>query len=302
MTIGGTGDDRLRKNQRREAAREKARQLREGQKKKERRNRVLLQGGLILVSLAIVAAVTLVIISSIRPPAPGPLNMASDGIVIGEGMSVETTPALQAGEEPVASTPAGGDPIAIQIYVDYQCSLCQQFEATNAEQIANLVEQGVATVEYKPVAVLDRASAGSRYSTRSANAAACVANYAPDSFYDVNAALLDQQPEEQTEGLTDEQLTALIADAGVSDERIAECITAEQFENWVAAATERATTDPDLEDENGDFATPRVLVNGELYAGPVDDAPSFTRFIAEADSEAFAEENASPSPSPSPTP
>lgn len=302
MTIGGTGDDRLNKNQRRDAAREKARQLREGQKKKERRNRVLLQGGLIFVSLGIVAVVTLVIISSIRPPAPGPLNMASDGIVIGEGMSAETTPALEAGEEPVASTPADGGPIAIQIYLDYQCPFCKQFEDTNAEQIANLVEQGVATVEYKPVAILDRASAGSRYSTRSANAAACVANYEPDSFYNVNAALLDQQPEEQTEGLTDEELIALIEDAGASDERIAECITDERFENWVAAATERATTNPDLQDENGDFGTPRALVNGELYAGPVDDAPSFTRFIAEADSEAFAEENTSPSPSPSTSP
>ncbi len=301
MTIGGTGDDRLNKNQRRDAAREKARQLRVGQQKKERRNRALLQGGLIIVALGIVAVVTLIIISSIRPPASGPLNMASDGIVIGQGFAAESTPALEAGEEPIRSAPAEGDPIAIEIYLDYQCPFCQVFEETNADQIANLVEQGVATVEYKPVAILDRASAGSRYSTRSANAAACVANYAPDSYYDVNAALFEQQPEEQTEGLTDEELVGLVEDAGATDERISDCITDERFENWVAAATERAASDRALEDEDGAFGTPRVLVNGELYDGPVDDETSFTRFIAEADSAAFAEENASPSPSPSPS-
>ena len=302
MTIGGTGDDRLNKNQRRDAAREKARQLRVGQQKKERRNRALLQGGLIIVALGIVAVVTLIIISSIRPPARGPLNMASDGIVIGQEFTAESTPALEAGEEPVRSTPAEDDPIAIEVYLDYQCPFCRDFEETNADQIANLVEQGVATVEYRPVAILDRASAGSRYSTRSANAAACVANYAPDSYYDVNAALFQRQPEEQTEGLTDEQLIALVEDAGATDERIATCITDERFENWVAAATERATSDPALEDENGAFGTPRILVNGELYEGPVDDETSFTRFIAEADSAAFAEENTSPSPTPTPTP
>ncbi|MCU1436948.1 MAG: hypothetical protein JWP66_35, partial [Naasia sp.] len=67
------------KNDRREAAREKARQLREEQKKRERRNRVLLGGGIGIGVLAIIAIVVFVIFTSIRPAGPGPANMASDG-------------------------------------------------------------------------------------------------------------------------------------------------------------------------------------------------------------------------------
>ena len=55
MSYGTSGDSRLTKNEKREAAREKARILREEQKKKDRRTKLLLQGGIILASLAIVA-------------------------------------------------------------------------------------------------------------------------------------------------------------------------------------------------------------------------------------------------------
>ena len=303
MTSGGTGQDRLNKNQRRDAAREKARVLRDQQKKKDRRNRFLLQGGLIVVSLAIVTIVTLVIINSIRPPAPGPLNMASDGITIGEGFEAQTTPALQAGDEPVQSTPAEGDPIAIEIYLDYQCPVCRTFEEANTTQLETLLERGVATVQYRPVAILDGVSQGTRYSTRAANAAACVANYSPNSYYDFNTILFQNQPTEGNEGLTDEELIGLTEDADVSKaSQIASCITDGRFENWVADATDRAANDSDVVNAQGSLGTPTVFVNGEKYGGAPGDASAFAQFVAAADSQAFAEENASPSPSPTTAP
>jgi len=60
MSYGGAGDDGLSKNHRREAAREKARTLREEQRKKDRRSRFVLQGSLIVVSLAIIAVIVVV--------------------------------------------------------------------------------------------------------------------------------------------------------------------------------------------------------------------------------------------------
>ena len=79
-----TGETPTPKNERRDAARDKARLLRVEQKKKDFRNKLILQGSLVFVVLAIVATVILVITSSIRPPSPGPLNMLSDGIKIGQ--------------------------------------------------------------------------------------------------------------------------------------------------------------------------------------------------------------------------
>lgn len=302
MTNGASGDDRLSKNQRRETAREKARLLREQQKKKDRRSRVALQGTLIIASLAIVATVTLVIVNSVRPPNPGPLNMQSDGITIGTGFEAVTTPALAAGEDPVPATAdAVPGAIPIQIWLDYQCPDCNDFEKANAEQISTLVTQGVVTFEIHPVAILDRASLGDRYSSRAANATACVANYSPNSFFDFSAALFANQPDMGTSGLTDDDLLALATGAGVErEDRVSECISSETFATWVADATERAAGNPDLLGAEGRFGTPTVLVNGKKYTGAPGDATAFAQFIASADSERFSEENVSPSPSPVP--
>ena len=72
MSYGTSGDSRLSKNEKREAAREKARVLREEQKKKDRRTKLILQGSIILASLAIVAIIALVVVNSIKPAGPGP--------------------------------------------------------------------------------------------------------------------------------------------------------------------------------------------------------------------------------------
>ncbi|WP_165069158.1 DsbA family protein [Marisediminicola senii] len=300
MSGAGPVDRRQSKNQRREDAKEKARVLREQHRRAEKRNRFLLQGGLIVGALAIVAIVTLIIVNSIRPPGPGPLNMQSDGIVIGENFDAVPTDALADGEEPVPTAVDTEDgPIAIQIYLDYFCPVCGAFEATNADQIATLIEQNAATLEIHPVAILDNQSLGTRYSTRSANAAACVANYSPNSFFDFSALMFENQPEEGTEGLTDDELVAITTDAGVEQaSSIEECITELEFGNWVEDATSRATGNEDLQNENGQFGTPTVLVNGTRYTGAPNDATAFALFVAEADGESFSE-SISPSPSPS---
>src|SRR5688500_5215813 len=62
MTSVGPGSSRPSKNQRREIAREKAKTLREEQKKKDRRNRVFLQGGIAVAAVAIVTLIVLVIV------------------------------------------------------------------------------------------------------------------------------------------------------------------------------------------------------------------------------------------------
>jgi len=68
------------KKDRREVARETARIQREEQKKRETRNRWFLRGGIGLALVAVAAIVAVLIIGSVKPPSPGPLNMASDGI------------------------------------------------------------------------------------------------------------------------------------------------------------------------------------------------------------------------------
>jgi protein-disulfide isomerase len=302
MTSGRPDDDsRLSKNQRREAAREKAKQLREQQRKKEVRNRIVLISSLAVVLVAIVVGITLVITSTIRPAGPGPENMASDGIVIGPDFVATSTPALAAGESPVATVtdPASGV-VDIRMYVDYLCPFCGQFEATNNEQIGEWLQSGAATVEIHPISVLDRASLGTKYSTRAANAAACVANYSPDQFWDFSGLLFENQPEENSEGLDNAALKDLATQAAVSDQgSIDSCIDDTQFRGWVADSTSRALEGPLPGTEEPNVkGTPTVLVNGQKYSGSLDDPDAFSAFVVQVAGEAYDDSTATPTPTP----
>jgi protein-disulfide isomerase len=278
----GPGDT---KRERRDAAREKARVTREAEAKRRRRKKWAVQGGLVVGVLAVLAVIALVVTRSLAPAGPGPLNMASDGIVLsGDGSTVSavTTEAVPADGSPTASAAGTAEKPSIVVYLDYMCPFCGQFDTTNAEQLETWVTQGAADLEIHPLGFLDNASLGSKYSTRAANALACVANYQPDAALDVNTALFAQQPAENTTGLTDDELVTLVEGAGVDDPAVASCVTGGEFTDWVASATERALNDPlPNSDLAAVSATPTVLVNGQQYQGSPTDAAAFAQFVDE---------------------
>jgi protein-disulfide isomerase len=298
------GDGRLSKNEKREAAREKARLLREEQRKKERRSRFVLQGSIALGLIAIVAVVALLLVNSVGPSGPGPKNMASDGIQLTQGGIATETAALKAGQDPIPNkgNDAAGT-LDIQMYVDYLCPICGQFEATNGEYITSLLDNGKTTVEIHPIAILDRLSQGSKYSTRATNAAACVANYSPNQYYDFHNLLFANQPEENTAGLGDDQLIDLTTQAAVLEpDKISSCIKNQEFKKWVADSTARALNGP-IPNSNIDkvTGTPTVIVNGVKYEGSVSDLASFQAFVIQAAGSNFNSQSTS-TPTPTPTP
>ena len=259
------------KNQKRQEARDKARALREEQSKKSKRNKVIIQSSLALGVIGVIALVTVLIISSLRPPGPGPANMQSDGIKIGEGLIAERTPALLPDELPVPSEANADGVPAINIFVDYSCPACAQFESIYGELLRTWAESGTATVEYHILSFRDAQTAGTRYATRAANSAACVAEFAPDQFFTYNDLLLRSQPLPPTSyELTDEQLLQLVAAAGADNiDQIEVCIADETFSNWVSQATARAMSTGPLPVRNSEIplvmGTPTVLVDGKQY-------------------------------------
>lgn len=298
MTTGQAGDNRLTRDQRREAAREKARKLREDQRKKDLRNRFFLFGSLGIVLVAIVVGVVFIITSTIKPTGPAPLNMASDGIKITENRVAVQTPALPANENPIPSSTNPPGVVDIRVYADYLCPFCGRFEKANSEQISTWLDTGAATFEVHPIALLDNLSLGTKYSTRATNAAACVANYSPNNFFDFNSLLYVNQPEEKTEGLTDSQIKDLVSQAGASSiEQINQCIDNQDFRGWVNDATSRALAGPlpgtSVAKVKG---TPTVLVNGQQYTGLPEDADAFANFVLKVSGQT------SSTPTPTPVP
>ncbi|MEP6482578.1 MAG: thioredoxin domain-containing protein [Rhodoglobus sp.] len=276
--------ERQTKKQKQDEARENARLLREEQRARKRRQRWIVQGGVVVGMLAVVAIAILVVFNVTRPPSPGPLNMLSDGILIsgnGTATAAVATAAIQAGAKPVPTDPtAHKDTVNIVVYLDYQCPYCQQFETTNSDQIGKWVASGLATVEIHPIAILDNSSNGTKYSTRAANAAACVANFDPDKYLAVNNALFTGQPAENTSGLTDAALTTLVSDAGASGKDVASCIQNQTFVGWVSDATKRANKGPlPNSDTPSVKGTPTVLVNGKSYGGSITDPSAFSSFV-----------------------
>ena len=277
------------KRERREQAREHARELREAAAKRKKRNRWLIQGSVLLAAIAVAAVIVIVLMNVVKPPAAGPLNMASDGIqFIGDGEKVVPvkTAALAAGEKPTPTKQDASKGVSIVLYLDYQCPFCKDFETTNGEKIATWVSGGIATVELHPVAKLDAASQGTRYSSRAANAAACVANYEPTLFLGVNAALFANQPPEGTPGLTNAELLTVLKAESADSGDIVSCVNNEDFKDWVTQATDRTggpLPNSDLPELPG---TPTILVNGQRYLGSLTDQSEFLNFVGSIDDAA----------------
>ncbi|RPE78171.1 MULTISPECIES: thioredoxin domain-containing protein [unclassified Frondihabitans] len=274
------------KVERREAARERARAATAAQKKREARNKLLVRSGILVGIVAFVAVVALVIVTGIKPAGPGSRNMASDGIVIGKGFVAERTAALAAGQEPTPTKTPLTDKVAhIRLYGDFLCPNCGAFERQNGSYIKGLVKSGGATIEYHPVAILDRASMGTDYSTRAANAAAAVANYSPDSYFAFNEALFAAQPAENSEGLSDARLKSVAGDVtGIDNlKSIEKAIDNREFAGWVADATSRAGDNAMQGSDLKKFVgTPTVIVNGKAWDGT---KLTFTEFVTAAISD-----------------
>lgn len=283
-------DARPTKNQKRQEARDKARALREEQSKKSKRNKFLIQSSLAVGVIGVIALVTVLIVTSLRPPGPGPSNMQSDGIKIGEGLKAQRTPALLPDELPIPSEENANGVPAINVFVDYSCPACAQFESVYGELLRTWADNGTATVEYHILSFRDAQTGGTRYATRAGNSAACVAEHSPDTFFTYNDLLLRSQPvPPQSFELTDDQLVELVSASGAENvDLIQSCIEEETFSNWVSQATARAMSSGPLPVRNSEIplvmGTPTVLVNGKEYRPDVHgDLASFVASLEQSE-------------------
>lgn len=291
-----SSNQRMTKDQRREAAREKARQMREQELKREKRNRLFVQLGVVVGVLAVIALVVVVALTSIRPAGPSPKNMASDGIRIEQNLQAVPTPARDADVEPILHQ-ASTDKIDITIYLDYFCIHCRNFEIANGPFLKSLLLDEIATVEFRPIDILTANSGGTRYSSRAANAAACVAEYSPNNFFDYNTLLFSQSPDASGRanwrGFTDDEMIDLARRAGVSNfANVESCINSEQFRSWVEGSKQylrdlmnaREPFPGGSQPEEG-LGTPMVYANGIRYTGDTANTIPFVEFIRQIEAQ-----------------
>jgi protein-disulfide isomerase len=152
----------------------------------------------------------------------------------------------------------GSGPVGVHVYEDYLCPQCERFEERYGDEITTALNSGQITVRYHGVSILDELTDPAGYSTRAANAALCAVPAGIFPAY--HATLFDEQPAEGSSGLTDDELIAFGTELGAQGE-FAECVRSAPHAAGIAAETEAAAADPDLQ-TNGNFGTPTVAING----------------------------------------
>lgn len=146
----------------------------------------------------------------------------------------------------------GNGPVQVDIWLDLHCPHCRTFEEEAGATLDQLVADGQITRVYHPVSFLDRFST-TEYSTRAAAAVGCAADANAQARY--IQELLAVQPPAGGPGLDDAQLTQVGAEAGVTGEEFATCVSDERYRGWVEQVTESAA-------RAGVTGTPTVRVNG----------------------------------------
>lgn len=191
----------------------------------------------VLAAVALLAGCTSTIAG--HPTAAGPTGFPSSS-----GSTPSADPNGGAAAEPAPTGVVVGPssaPVQVALYEDLGCPPCARFGSAFEPVLQAELATGKVAVHFYDVAFLDREFAGTRYSTRAANAALCAGQLGPSQFLAVHAALLAHQPAEGSAGHTDAELVAIAQRAGVSGPDFASCVTGRRYVGSVTSATRAAT-------------------------------------------------------------
>ncbi|GIF15461.1 DsbA family protein [Actinoplanes teichomyceticus] len=158
----------------------------------------------------------------------------------------------------------GSGPVTVDLYEDFMCPNCKNFEATSGATLRQLAGSNKITLRYHVVSILDRYSNGTRYSTRSAAAAAAAAE--DGKFTELHDALYANQPAEGSTGLSTATIVELARSAGLTSDRFVAAVEDGTYEPWVTKATDTFSA-------RGFTGTPSIAVNGKQLTGPDDTVP-----------------------------
>ncbi|MDR1825189.1 MAG: thioredoxin domain-containing protein [Bifidobacteriaceae bacterium] len=157
----------------------------------------------------------------------------------------------------VGTATTGQDVVVVRIYSDYLCPGCGEVEKRYGDQLEQLNRAGTIALELVPMATLDSLSNGTEYSSRAANAALAVADLEPDHFWAFHKALFENQPAENSDGLTDDEIKQIAIDAGVS-EATAEQLATREYDNWLEYAYNQFASAAVR--SNGSLVTPAIML------------------------------------------
>ncbi|MEI6406173.1 MAG: thioredoxin domain-containing protein [Actinomycetes bacterium] len=147
----------------------------------------------------------------------------------------------------------------LDIWEDFQCPICNAFEATNNAYVNEIVKGGKTKVVFHPVSFIGTNGGQPLSSDESAHAAA-VAACAADAgkFVEMHKALyMDQATTENSGKWTDGHLVLLAANVGISTPAFAQCVSSGKYLGWTQAITATMA-------KHKVTGTPTIFLNGKV--------------------------------------
>jgi protein-disulfide isomerase len=206
------------------SARERLAEQRKRERARQRQRRLLaVVLGAVVALAAVVAAVIIIVdqqgkrdqtVTAYTGPQ-APLTRQADGSIV--------------------MAKAGVTKPVLEIFEDFQCPACKQFEESTGKTVKELAAEGKVKVVYYPFHLFSQQSDPIKSnSLRSAAAALCVPAAQWLSYHD---ALFKFQPEEGSEGFATKDLVAWGKDVGVTDPNFEKCVTDQQKKSQVDTMT-----------------------------------------------------------------
>jgi protein-disulfide isomerase len=237
----------------------RAKRIVEQQKAAARRRRVTMWTTVVVVLVLVAAGITGYAVMNKQ-------STSSAGKLVTPTLAVDSGTAFA----------VGTGPITVDLYEDFMCPICHEFETQSGATVKQLIADKKVTVRYHPVAILDGSSNGTNYSTRAAGAAAEAGQ--EGKFVEYHDVLYANQPAEGSNGLTDAKLISLGKSVGLTSSAFSDAVTNKTYDTWADTVTETFA-------KRGYTGTPTIVVNGKQVEGPNNTLPSdavFSQAVAAA--------------------
>ncbi len=200
--------------------------------------------GAVISVLVIVAVVAAIVIGGGSTPDGGGSALPKGALTSdGAGIVANTTPAKT------------GAP-TVDVFEDFQCPVCGQFEKAFGATLTSMADAGQVKLVVHTLSFLDT-NLKNDSSTRSANAVACASD--AGKFLEYHAAVFAAQPVKEGDGYTDAQLTEFATTAGITGPALTTwqtCTSTSQYVQYVKDVQTAA-------EKEGVFGTPTLKLNGK---------------------------------------
>ena len=162
---------------------------------RRKRNARMLGVGLGVLALVVVVVIAVVLANAISNKTPAAEQLAPPNATEGHGIAIKSK-----------NTQPAGDVPHVVVYEDYQCPACKARESQYGSAMLQLVDEGKITFEIRTAYFLNKVNQVSNKKSSERAALAAAAADAVGKYREYHQVIYENQPANEGDGYTDQQL------------------------------------------------------------------------------------------------